>query len=203
MTDPVLQLGYMLTCDRAAALGAAIGLERERHDDHPAGCGPACSSRSGSAAFTRSLVPRVLRPRFRPIGDRPWSSLASGSGGRRSSRTGSGVRGLTTAASLWVVSAIGMAAGAGAWGVAVATAVIVLVSLWPLRVIEEWLLRRHRPAPGLTVGELPEAHGGSWRQRPPPSAPPGRPSRRRTASPSSGRCTARCRCRRSLLIDKR
>ena len=49
------------------------------------------------------------------------------------------IKGLTTAASLWVVAAIGMASGAGAYGVAVATTVIVIVSLWPLQVIERRL----------------------------------------------------------------
>ena len=48
-------------------------------------------------------------------------------------RQGLSVRGLTTAASLWVVAAIGMAAGAGYYSGAVVTTIVVLVSLWPLR----------------------------------------------------------------------
>ena len=46
---------------------------------------------------------------------------------------GVNVRGLTTAASLWVVAAIGASSAAGWYGLAVATTVIVLASLWPLR----------------------------------------------------------------------
>jgi putative Mg2+ transporter-C (MgtC) family protein len=45
---------------------------------------------------------------------------------------GINVRGLTTAASLWVVAAIGVAVGAGMYEFAVATTVLVIVALWPL-----------------------------------------------------------------------
>jgi putative Mg2+ transporter-C (MgtC) family protein len=58
-----------------------------------------------------------------------------------------GVRGLTTAASLWAVAAVGMAAGAAVWGVAVAATLIVLVSLWPLHEIERRYLAGRRESP--------------------------------------------------------
>jgi putative Mg2+ transporter-C (MgtC) family protein len=59
-------------------------------------------------------------------------------------RQGLSVRGLTTAAGLWVVAAIGMASGAGFYvGALIATA-IVLVGLGPLRWIEYGLLERLR-----------------------------------------------------------
>jgi putative Mg2+ transporter-C (MgtC) family protein len=48
-------------------------------------------------------------------------------------KSGVNVRGLTTAASLWVVAAIGAASASGWYALAVATTVIVLASLWPLR----------------------------------------------------------------------
>jgi putative Mg2+ transporter-C (MgtC) family protein len=48
-------------------------------------------------------------------------------------KEGATIRGLTTAASLWAVAAVGMAAGAAAWGVAVAVTVIAVFSLWPLQ----------------------------------------------------------------------
>ena len=48
---------------------------------------------------------------------------------------GLSVRGLTTAATLWVVAAIGMAAGAGYYGGALITTAVVLISLWPLRIL--------------------------------------------------------------------
>jgi putative Mg2+ transporter-C (MgtC) family protein len=60
-------------------------------------------------------------------------------------RQGLSVRGLTTAASLWVVAAIGIAAGAGYYSAAVITTVVVLVSLWPLRIVAHRMFTRIRP----------------------------------------------------------
>jgi putative Mg2+ transporter-C (MgtC) family protein len=60
-------------------------------------------------------------------------------------RQGLSVRGLTTAASLWVVAAIGIATGAGFYSAALITTVVVLVSLWPLRIIAYRLFERVRP----------------------------------------------------------
>ena len=59
-------------------------------------------------------------------------------------RQGLSVRGLTTAAGLWVVAAIGMAAGAGYYSAAVIVTGIVLVSLGPLRWVEGGALSRWR-----------------------------------------------------------
>jgi putative Mg2+ transporter-C (MgtC) family protein len=60
-------------------------------------------------------------------------------------RQGLSVRGLTTAASLWVVAAIGIAAGAGYYSGAVITTIVVLVSLWPLRIAAHRIFERIRP----------------------------------------------------------
>ena len=51
-------------------------------------------------------------------------------------RQGLTVRGLTTAASLWIVAAIGMAAGAGYYSAALIATGIVLVGLGPFRWLE-------------------------------------------------------------------
>jgi putative Mg2+ transporter-C (MgtC) family protein len=60
-------------------------------------------------------------------------------------RQGLSVRGLTTAASLWVVAAIGLATGAGYYSAALITTVVVLLSLWPLRILAFRLFERVRP----------------------------------------------------------
>lgn len=57
-------------------------------------------------------------------------------------RQGANVRGLTTAAGLWAVAAIGLAAGAGRLAGAAAATALVVVILYGLRVIEAVL--RHR-----------------------------------------------------------
>ena len=51
-------------------------------------------------------------------------------------RFGGSVRGLTTAASLWVVAGVGLAAGCGFYTGAVCTTIIVLVVLYALSQIE-------------------------------------------------------------------
>lgn len=46
---------------------------------------------------------------------------------------GLNVKGLTTAASLWVVAAVGVAVGAGEYALGVVAALLVVSSLWPVR----------------------------------------------------------------------
>jgi len=71
-------------------------------------------------------------------------------------RQGIGVRGLTTAASLWVAAAIGMAAGAGYWAGAVIATAIGLFVLWPLRRVTRTLVARFRGGEEVVVVELEE-----------------------------------------------
>lgn len=146
MTDPTLQFEFMLRLLLAAALGAAVGLERERRD-HPAGMRTHLLVSLGSAAFTILSIYAFTGPNSDPA--RIAAQIVTGIGFLGAGailKDGATVRGLTTAASLWVVAAVGMAAGAGAWGVATATTVIVVVSLWPLRIIEDWLFERSHPS---------------------------------------------------------
>src|SRR5207244_13260317 len=56
-------------------------------------------------------------------------------------RQGVNIRGLTTAATLWVVAAIGLAVGVGMYLATGAAVVVTIVSLWALRPIR----RRLRP----------------------------------------------------------
>ena len=58
-------------------------------------------------------------------------------------KNGGSIRGLTTAASLWVVAAIGVAGGSGQYFLAIFATAVVLVSLWPVKGIARYLgLRR-------------------------------------------------------------
>lgn len=56
-------------------------------------------------------------------------------------KSGLSVQGLTTAACIWIVSAIGLAVGAGQYVAAVAGFVITFVSLWLLRILENQMPR--------------------------------------------------------------
>ena len=70
---------------------------------------------------------------------------------------GISVRGLTTAATLWVCAAIGMAAGTGYYAVSVASTALVLVSLGPLKLFSTRFVSRVRPEEAeLAVNLAPE-----------------------------------------------
>lgn len=73
-------------------------------------------------------------------------------------RQGLSVRGLTTAAGLWVVAAIGMAAGAGYYTAALIATGIVLVGLGPFRWLEggATLSRFRRAGSALEIDLAPE-----------------------------------------------
>jgi putative Mg2+ transporter-C (MgtC) family protein len=51
-------------------------------------------------------------------------------------KTGASVQGLTTAACVWIVSAIGLAIGAGQYAAGIGGFIITFVSLWLLRILE-------------------------------------------------------------------
>jgi putative Mg2+ transporter-C (MgtC) family protein len=72
-------------------------------------------------------------------------------------RHGINVRGLTTAASLWVVAAIGVAVGAGMYGFAVATTALVLLALWPLAAVKRTLADKRTTTKRLAVTLDPHA----------------------------------------------
>ena len=134
----------------AAALGAAIGFERELRE-REAGLRTHLLVCVGSALFT--LVSAYGFSEF--IGrdhtsfdpSRIAAQIVTGIGFLGAGAIivrGISVRGLTTAATLWVVAAIGMAAGTGYYPVAVGAAALVLVSLGPLKLISTRLLARVR-----------------------------------------------------------
>ncbi len=68
-----------------------------------------------------------------------------GAGTILTAQRGRKIQGLTTAASIWAVAAVGLAAGAGLYAMAVLTGFFILVTLKTLRHIDEWLSRRRPP----------------------------------------------------------
>src|SRR5205823_9973843 len=74
-------------------------------------------------------------------------------------RQGLTVRGLTTAATLWLVAAIGMATGAGYYEGALIATLGAIITLGPLRVVAYRFLVRFRPALQRLLIEIPA--GGS------------------------------------------
>jgi putative Mg2+ transporter-C (MgtC) family protein len=145
----------------AAALGGAIGLERELRE-RQAGLRTHLVVSVGSALFT--LVSAYGFHSFDGKVDptRIAAQIVSGIGFLGAGaiiRQGLSVRGLTTAASLWLVAAIGMAAGAGYWDGALIATLGALLTLGPLRVVTFRILSRYRPQHDRLIVEIPA--GGS------------------------------------------
>ena len=114
----------------AAGLGAIVGLERETRNK-PAGLRTNMLVALGAAAFTLATV-SLMPDRAVVDPGRIIQGVATGIGflGAGSIfRTGDRVEGLTTAAGIWVVGALGAACGLGEYAVAVPTAIISLVVL--------------------------------------------------------------------------
>jgi putative Mg2+ transporter-C (MgtC) family protein len=137
----------------AAALGGAIGIEREL--------------REREAGFRTHLLVSLGAALFTLVSAYAWTDFSFSSrngvtydptriaaqvvtgigfiGAGAIIRFGLSVRGLTTAATLWMVAAIGMASGAGFYWAAVAGTALALLALWPLRVVSRRVFDRpHR-----------------------------------------------------------
>lgn len=136
------QVGKLLF---AALLGAIIGVEREI-GGHAAGLRTNIVIAVASALFTILSIDA-----FPIVGDAPRDTarvaaqIVSGVGFLGAGaliRDRSGVKGLTTAAEIWLMAAIGMAVGAGAWAAATFTTILVAALLFGLRPVSAWLASR-------------------------------------------------------------
>ena len=128
----------------AAGLAGLLGLEREYHQK-PAGLRTNMLIGIGSALFT------ILSLSFgQAMGstDRIAAQILTGIGflGGGAILRGAHIHGLTTAATIWVNAAIGMAVGVGMTGIAVGVTVVtllILVALTPLEAFfQRWAHRR-------------------------------------------------------------
>jgi putative Mg2+ transporter-C (MgtC) family protein len=148
----------------AAALGAVVGFEREVRE-RQAGLRTHMLVSLGSALFTIVSAYAWTDFTFGAIHGitydptRIAAQIVTGVGFLGAGailHQGTLVRGLTTAASLWIVAAIGMATGAGYWWAAIIATGLVLFALWPLRLAVYPLLLRLRPDEVLLFVELRE-----------------------------------------------
>jgi putative Mg2+ transporter-C (MgtC) family protein len=134
-TDLVLRLLL------AAVLGASIGLERE-YRQKPAGLRTNILIAVGSALFT--LISAQLTYHG-GTPDRVAAQIVTGVGflgGGAILRSRNSVHGMTTAATIWVNAAIGMAAGAGEPVMATLATLITLIVLVVLPPVETYFERR-------------------------------------------------------------
>jgi putative Mg2+ transporter-C (MgtC) family protein len=141
----------LLRLSVAACMGGLVGIERERKDwaaglrTHMMVCVGAALTMMVSAFGFKDILGTgsvVLDP------SRVAAQVISGIG-----FIGAGtilflrqevIRGLTTAAGLWTVAAIGLAAGGGMYFAAWMTTFVVLIILWLLKPLEQRLFRKYR-----------------------------------------------------------
>lgn len=140
----------------AAALGGLIGLERE-HSGKPAGFRTNLLICLGAALITEVSFSVALTASGDP--GRIAAQIVSGIGflgaGTILHARGS-VYGLTTAATLWVVAAIGMAVGARAYAAAVIATALVMLALMLLGRVEDYLIPRKPADRNIDVVMLPD-----------------------------------------------
>ncbi|MDQ0878684.1 putative Mg2+ transporter-C (MgtC) family protein [Paenibacillus sp. V4I3] len=146
ITDLELTIRILL----AVGLGGLVGLERE-WSNHAAGLRTHILVCIGSAAIMLLSIygfsEFVNEPQVRIDPARLAAQVISGIGFLGAGtimRTGLTVSGLTTAASVWVVAAIGLCVGAGFLYCAVLATVMVLLSLIVLNKWEKYLMRNRR-----------------------------------------------------------
>jgi putative Mg2+ transporter-C (MgtC) family protein len=145
----------------AAVLGGLIGLERELRE-RQAGLRTHLLVCVGSALFTLVSAYGFSDWGVRVDPTRIAAQIVTGIGFLGAGaiiRQGLSVRGLTTAATLWLVAGIGMAAGAGYWEGAIVAALGAVLVLGPLRGVAYRMLVNFRPALDRLLVEIPA--GGS------------------------------------------
>jgi putative Mg2+ transporter-C (MgtC) family protein len=109
----------------AGLLGAVIGLERELRG-HPAGIRTMSLVTAGSCLFTD--VSQLIG-----AGDRIAAQIVTGIGFLGAGvifREGTGIKGITTAATVWGTAAVGMAIGRELYVAGVLGALLIVALLW-------------------------------------------------------------------------
>lgn len=142
----------------AAAAGTAVGLERQFRN-HPAGIRTHALVAIGAATFTIVGTSGFDADGVSGDPSRIAAQVASGIGFIGAGailKEGVTVRGLTTATSIWVSGAMGVAAGAGYYQLLVATVVVALVVLLLVGILNGPLERAFRP---IVVVELEYRRG--------------------------------------------
>lgn len=152
MIDVLYQSDIVLRLLISVIAGGVVGWNRER-EDKPAGLRTHMLVSLGSASFTVIMIDLMRNyPAHTGGGDptRIIQGIATGIGflGAGSiMQSGRTVRGITTAAGIWVVGAIGVACGAGAYVIAGATAILTFAILSVVTKLERRIQPVRPPQP--------------------------------------------------------
>jgi putative Mg2+ transporter-C (MgtC) family protein len=135
------QLDIVFRVFVALLIGAAVGIERE-YRGHAAGVRTLAMVSVGSCIFTAIGI--FAFPGHLTDPTRIAAQVVTGVGFLGAGaifRAEDGVKGLTTAATVWVVAALGMSVGFGLYIIATSAAVLVLIGLVVVRPLEIRFLR--------------------------------------------------------------
>lgn len=141
MTTPTSDLELIQRIILAAALGGALGFERELRQKS-AGLRTNILIAVGSALFTLMSIEMAELRGSDPA--RMAAQIVTGVGFLGAGaimRTGVGIHGLTTAATVWVNAAVGVAAGAGEYHLALIATLVTIAVLLVLVPIERLIDR--------------------------------------------------------------
>ena len=160
-TVPLFRIAMRLLC--AVLLGGLIGWDRERREK-PAGLRTHMMVTLGSATFVLLAfeVAAEVSSQYGSVGLDPTRVLQGVVGGIGFLGAGSiiqsrgHVKGVTTAASLWVSGALGAACGMGAYLLAVVTAALALVILSVISRLEPHGRNHVDPEPGVPSDSRPK-----------------------------------------------
>src|SRR5687768_6805755 len=122
-------------------IGSAIGIERE-YRSKAAGLRTMIVICLGSTIFTEiSVSMGTSSP------DRIASNIITGIGFLGAGvifKDGLTISGITTATTIWISAALGMAVGAGEYFIALVGSVVVLIVLTAFEHVKEWIIRTHQ-----------------------------------------------------------
>jgi len=146
----ISEVEILIRLGTALLLGGVIGFEREQHQ-HAAGfrtnilvCVGACLmmllSIYGFSDFVNEWNVRVDPARLAAAVITGVGFLGAGT----ILYTGKKISGLTTAASLWVVAAIGLGVGAGFYFASVSVTIMVVLTLWLFNKLEQRFIRNKK-----------------------------------------------------------
>lgn len=128
---------HLIKIGLAILIGGLIGAERE-YRDKSAGFRTMIFICLGATLFTiHSITIGVTRDQARIA-----AAIVSGVGflgGGAILRGGMNIKGLTTAATIWLTAALGMGVGGGYYGLTLPAAGAVLIVLWLFPFIEGWI----------------------------------------------------------------
>lgn len=139
-----MEWAHILKLGLAMLLGGLIGAEREIRDKS-AGLRTIMLIAVGSALFT--IISLSIRSEPNPT--RIAANIVVGIGFVGAGvilQEGQRITGLTTAATIWLAAAVGMAVGAGEYILAISATVLVLLVLRGFLIFERWLDRTHEIA---------------------------------------------------------